>query len=181
MIRIRSVCYLVLLLQFGCNSHIPTLISMPPEQNIEYQQVKNNTKNYQEQYVRWGGKIISVENKENSTWIEILASPLNSYGRPTTSELYKGRFIARIDGFLDPEHYTKDRSLTIYGKIESKLVRFIDSHPYDYPLVYVKEYHLWRDYQTVQSPYPYPYYFGFRPYSYYYGYRPYPYYYSPLH
>ena len=164
---IRLILYLALLALSACASQVPILIKLPPDPDPEFLQVKDNIDSFQNQYVRWGGKIISVENKEDSTWIEILASPLNSYGRPGSNSDYEGRFIARIDGFLDPELYSKDRYLTIFGIIDSELVQRIDDHPYSYPLVSAKEHYLWPEYRS--TPYEYPYY-----YPYYHGYY-YPY------
>ena len=125
----RIILCLTILLLSACASQIPTLIKLPPSPDPEFHQVKNNIDIFQNQYVRWGGKIISIENKENSTWIELLARPLNHYGRPSSNTDYEGRFIAKINGFLDPEHYSKDRNLTIFGTIDTELVKNIDDHP----------------------------------------------------
>jgi len=156
------LCFALLTLS-ACASQVPILIKLPPNPDPEFLQVKDNIDTFQNQYVRWGGKIISVENKEDSTWIEILASPLNSYGRPNSYTDYEGRFIARVEGFLDPEYYTKDRYLTIFGTIDTEFVKRIDDHPYSYPLVSVKEYYLWPEYQIAryQYQYYYPYYHGY--------------------
>ncbi|MCH8162561.1 MAG: Slp family lipoprotein [Proteobacteria bacterium] len=164
----RIVLCLTILVLSGCASQVPILIKLPPDPNPEFHQVINNIDTFQNQYVRWGGKIISVENKENSTWIEILASPLNRYGRPSSNTDYEGRFIAKVDGFLDPEHYSKDRNLTIFGTIDTEFVKRIDDHPYSYPLVSTKVYYLWPEYRTARYQYRYRY-------SYYHGYY-YPYY-----
>ncbi len=173
----RFVMYLVLMVLCGCASQVPILIQSPPDPDPDFLQVKQNIKTFQNQNVRWGGKIISVENKHDSTWIEILAGPLDSYGEPSSSDNYEGRFIARINGFLDPEHYSKDRYLTIFGTIETEFVRRIDEHPYTYPLVSAKEYYMWPEYRTAQ--YSDPYYYGhFYPYyGFHYGYG-HPFYYG---
>lgn len=163
----RFLLCMVLLLLAACNSQIPLLIKSPPSPDRDFNQVKQSIKTFQDENVRWGGKIISVENKQDSTWIEILASPLNSYGEPSSSNYYEGRFIARIDGFLDPEYYSKNRKLTVYGTIDTEFIRRIDEHPYHYPLLSAKEYYLWPEYQTAQ--YYHPYYYGH--YYPYYGYR----------
>lgn len=156
----------------GCASQIPVLIKLPPDPDPEFHQVKNNIEPFLNHYVRWGGKIISVENKENSTWIEILVNPLNSYGRPGSYDKYEGRFIARVDGFLDPEHYAKDRKLTVYGKVETNLTRLIDNHAYNYPLVNTKVYYLWPEYNTARYHYPYyPHQYYHPYYRYYYGFH----------
>ncbi len=155
------VIYLAILILSGCTSNIPMLVKTPPSPDPDFQQVKQSVVTFQNQSVRWGGKIITVENKENSTWIEILASPLNHYGRPGSNTNYEGRFIAKIDGFLDPEHYSKDRKLTIFGSIDTEFVKRIDDHPYNYPLVSVKEHYLWPEYRTARYQYYYPYYYGY--------------------
>ena len=159
----RFTLCLALITLVGCASQIPELIKLSPDPDPEYLQVKGNYDTFLGQYVRWGGKIISVENRKDSTWIEILASPLNSFGLPGSNSDYEGRFIARIDGFLDPELYGKDRYLTIFGSIDSELVQKIDEHPYSYPLVRVEEYYLWSEYRTAPDQYQhyYPYYHGY--------------------
>lgn len=149
-----NLCFVLLFLG-GCASQVPVLIKLPPDPDHTLQQVKDNTAAFQNQYVRWGGKIISVENKESTTWIEILANPLNSYGRPSYNDDYQGRFIAKIDGFLDPEHYSKDRKLSIFGTIDTEFVKMIDNHPYIYPLVSAKAYYLWPEYRTARYRYRY--------------------------
>ena len=156
----RFIIYLALLVLSGCASQIPALIKTPPTPDPEFQQVKENVDTFQNQNVRWGGKIISVENKQDSTWIEIMASPLNSYGKPSSRKSYEGRFIARVDGFLDPEQYSKDRRLTVVGTIDTEFVKRIGEHPYSYPLVSVKEYYMWPEFR--EDRYYDPYYYGYR-------------------
>ena len=171
----RFIIYLALLVLSGCASQVPVLIKLPPNPDPEFHQVKQNVAAFQKQQVRWGGKIISVENKENSTWIEVLASSLNSYGKPSSRTDYEGRFIARVDGFLDPEQYSKDRKLTIFGTIETEFVKRIDEYPYSYPLVNVKEYYLWPEYRHRTALYRSPYFHG-----YYYPFYRYPFYRYPF-
>jgi len=157
------LCLTLLLALCACASQVPILIKLPPNPDPEFLQVKNNIDTFQNQYVRWGGKIISVENKEDSTWIEILAGPLNRYGKPGYNTDSEGRFIARVEGFLDPEYYRKDRYLTIFGTIDTIFVKRIDDYPYSYPLISAKEHYLWPEYQIAryQYPYYYPYYHGY--------------------
>ena len=170
----------ILLLLGGCASQIPVVIKLPPQPDIGLAEVKKDIEPYQDQYVRWGGEIIAVENRADSSLVEILANPLKSYGRPAPDNAYKGRFIARVGGFLDPEHYKKGRKLTVYGKIADMINGQIDQHPYNYPLVNVGAYHLWpeqRDYRYHYPFYPYPYYGPYHGpyYRHYFGFYPLPY------
>ena len=171
MAHTRLILCFALLFLGGCASQVPVLIKLPPEPDHSYQQVKENTAAFQNQNVRWGGKIISVENKETTTWIEILANPLNSYGRPSSNNNYQGRFIAKVEGFLDPEHYSKDRKISIYGTIDTELVRRIDDHPYNYPLVSAKVYYLWPKYNVARNYYPYNRGYFYPHYGYHYGFH----------
>ncbi len=150
----------------GCASQVPLLIQYSPDPDISYLQVKENLSSFVGQPVRWGGKIISVENREQSTWIEILATRLRAFGRPGYYDQYQGRFIARIDGFLDPEYYAKDKQLTVFGFIEDKLTKNIDEHAYEYPVIAVSDYYLWPEYRPLRYPYYYPhrYPYHFHPY-----------------
>ncbi len=167
--RLTSVFCLLLL--GGCASNVPMTIQNKPVPNISYSQVKDNISSNVGQTVRWGGKIISVENREQSTWVEILATRLKSFGRPGSQDKYQGRFIARIDGFLDPEYYAKDKQLTVYGQIEDELTKKIDEHAYQYPVIAVNEYYLWPDYRRYRHPYYYPYFYPYRHQPYYPYYR----------
>lgn len=93
---------IILLLLAGCASQIPVVIKLPPQPDIGFAEAQDDIAPFADQYVRWGGEIISVENGADSTLIEILANPLKSYGRPKPDHAYQGRFMARIAGFLDP-------------------------------------------------------------------------------
>ena len=155
---------IILLLLAGCASQIPVVIKLSPQPDIGLAEVQDDIAPFEDQYVRWGGEIISVENGADSTLIEILANPLKSYGRPNPDNAYQGRFMARIGGFLDPEHYKKGRKLTVYGKIADMISGQIDEHPYNYPLVNAGAHYLWpehRDHRYHYPPYPYPYYYPY--------------------
>ena len=109
--------FFIILLGFvflgGCASQVPVSIESKPGPDLSYRQIKSDLSTYEGSYVRWGGRIISIENKQDSTWVEILYSPLDKFGEPSPEDDYQGRFIARIDGFIDAEHYSKGRHLTV--------------------------------------------------------------------
>lgn len=164
----------------GCASNIPRPIQEPPADNPGINQVRHNIDQYTGSMVRWGGIIAAVENRENETWIEVVAQDLGSYGQPRDDDDSQGRFLARIEGFVDPQIYAEGRQLTIAGEVESRIVRRIGEHPYTYPLVRATSYHLWpeyagrdRDDYYLRYHYGHPFYHGYG-----FGYRRYyPYYY----
>lgn len=112
---------------------------------ISVQEVQQNTADHQGEVVRWGGVITQVINHEDDTWIEVLALELNIDGRPTSDRINnQGRFIAKIDQFLDPQVYQTGNSLTVIGILNDKIDGKIGEYNYSFPVVTVQGHHLWR-------------------------------------
>ena len=158
----------------ACASNVPRAISEQPGTSISVAQARSGMDRLSGQSVRWGGKIAGVENHATETWIEIVQQPLNRFGRPMEGDSSDGRFIARIEGFLDPHVYTKDRLITVAGTLEKILQRPIGEYPYSYPLMHAVVYYLWSPTADMPSHYIYdPYWYdpwypwGYRPYLYY--------------
>ena len=160
------------LLLTACASNVPLEIRQDiSEKQVTIGAVRADTDAYIGDNVRWGGVIAGVDNYEHDTWIEVVGKKLGSYGQPLYGRHTQGRFIVRIDGFVDPEIYRVDRRITIYGVVESQIVRTIDEYPYNYPLVKARSHYLWDDYYPYRYyAYPYP--------GYYYPHIYYPYWYS---
>ena len=129
------------LLLAGCAS-TPPLEKI--EDNTPIESVLQNTDAYEGQEVRWGGAVVSVENKERETWIEIVSRDLKSNGRPKENDASGGRFIAKVVGFLEPEIYKKGRMVTIQGKVSGSEAGFIGTHAYTFPVVKSTKAHLWQ-------------------------------------
>ena len=174
--RYLFLSVLLLILLGGCASNIPLEIREDiTGSNISINAASTDINQYQGKQVRWGGTIAAVENKRDDTWIEVVGKELDSWGEPANTDQSEGRFLVRIDGFLDPAIYKADRSLTVYGTVESHVVGQIDNHPYTYPLIKAQTYHLWSDYDRRHyygyPDYPYyPYYYPYR-YGFSFGYR----------
>ena len=127
----------------ACASNVPRAISQEPGTPISVAQARGGIENLSGQSVRWGGKIAGVENHKTETWVEIVQLPLNHFGRPVEGDSSDGRFIARIEGFLDPQVYTKDRLITVAGTLEKITQRPIGEYSYTYPLMHAVVYYLW--------------------------------------
>lgn len=175
----RNIPFIIinLVLLGACATDVPLEIRQDIAGNpVTINAVKSDIVRYKGTDVRWGGIIAAVDNNQSDTWIEVVGRDLGSYGQPVGLDdpAARGRFIARIDGFLDPAIYKVNRGITVYGRVEDSIVRSIDKHPYTYPLVKAKSYYLWSNNQLYpQRAYYYPYY----PYGYYYPYGPYRYFY----
>lgn len=147
----------------GCAS-TPETIPEPAAGSPDPAQVRSHPERYNGEQVRWGGTIAGVENREDTTLIEVVARELDSRGRPRASDRSPGRFLAVVDGFLDPAIYAADRSLTVTGTVAGTTVRPVGEHDYTYIRVEVTGHHLWprelsADYADRRYRYPPPYYY----------------------
>ncbi len=140
---IRSCGCITIILMTACSSHIPPEIKQSLEGSPSVAQVHQSADGYLSKKVRWGGVILSIENKPDTSWITILASPLNDLGKPQNSDKSHGRFIAIVDQFLEPLLYSKDRKITIIGNILRTETVNIGEFPYEHPVVQVKQLYLW--------------------------------------
>ena len=134
----------------GCASAVPEAIRKPPPDAPTVAQVRESPGCCTGRAVRWGGRILGVENRAKETRITVLALPLAADGEPLEGDVTRGRFIARFDGFLDPALFPQGRRLTVTGTVAGTETVPVGEYPYVHPLVDARDYHLWPE------PEPYP-------------------------
>lgn len=144
-IPVRALLTFVLsgMLLAGCASSIPDIIRNAPSGNPGVGEVRTDPSLLIGARVRWGGTIVAVENRASESWIEIVARHLERDGRPQESGASEGRFLARIDGFVDPVVYAKGRRLTVVGALEEPVTRSIGDFSYAFPVVHSESHFLW--------------------------------------
>ena len=110
--------------------------------------------------VRWGGRIVQVQPLENRTCFEMIATRLDSYGRPYWgADDTGGRFIACRTGFYDPAVFEVNREVTFTGRIDGYENRRIGQHDYRFPHVAADVVYLWpisERVDVVTRPAPWP-------------------------
>jgi outer membrane lipoprotein len=168
---VRSTGFAAIIFISACSSHIPAEIRQSLDHAPSVAQVHQQPDNYTLQKVRWGGVILHTENKHNSSWLTVVALPLSNRGRPLDSDKSPGRFIAIVDGFLEPNVYNRDRKITVTGNLVRTETLKIGKFPYKYPLIQVTQYYLWPSRQKPTNIDLTPFWYG--P-SYYPYYSPYP-------
>lgn len=150
----------------GCASTLPEAIRTPPPNSPAVNVARESGEQVVGAQIRWGGTIARIENKESETWIEIVDKELRRNGQPLETDRSKGRFIARIVGFLDPVIYEKGRQITVAGVLEKPVVSRIGEFTYLFPVVKVDNHYLWEIKPEVvyHEPLPYWYYDPWFPY-----------------
>jgi outer membrane lipoprotein len=93
--------------------------------------------------VIWGGYIVDTVNISSGTEIVVLDTPLESADAPKPPETSPGRFLARVNKFLDPAVYSKGAKVTVAGRIAGWEMLPLGKIEYAYPLLEVEEIHLW--------------------------------------
>lgn len=146
------VLALATLVVSGCAS-VPREIARAPAGDFTVQQVRADVQGHLGMPVRWGGTILDLDNDAEESRIEIIARELRRDGRPAGEERSPGRFVAVVDGFLDPAIFVEGRDITVFGTVEGELDGRIGGRSYTYPVVRVEDYQLWRRMDAREFPY----------------------------
>lgn len=155
----------------GCVS-LPESLRSGPQQSPDPAQVRAAPQQYKGMSVRWGGVIVTVENGPEQSVVEVVSRPLSDSARPRQTDETAGRFLVRINGFVDPVDYVAGRELTVVGTLEGVEQRDIGTYRYSYPLVQATSHYLW---PLRPPPMPDPYYYYSPFYDPWYPYGPYRY------
>ena len=122
---------------------LPSAVKDVPVVDIPYSQASQNISNYKDASVRWGGVIIDVENEQDSSLVQVLFYPLDSYGRPQLNKPGEGRFVIKSPEFLDPVVYAKDKEVTVAGTLIGDIERTIGKRVVRLPLISATAIYLW--------------------------------------
>jgi len=135
---------LTALLLGGCASQVPLVIREAPADSPSLEQVRGeDTDGYFGKQVRFGGTIISTDNREDVTWLTVLGQPLYGDGKPEYTDDSAGRFIALVPEFLDPKVYAADRRVTVTGTLVRTEAGKVGEYAYTYPVVEATAWYLW--------------------------------------
>ncbi len=90
-----------------------------------------------------GGKIIKIDFKEGTRWIEVLQLPLDWRKKPKETDESGGRFLAFSVDFRDPAIFAPGRKITVIGLVSGGKSLLIGEKEYHYPVLKIHEAHIW--------------------------------------
>ena len=165
---------LFLFLISGCAYPISKELRQEASKELTFSMVLQNPTAYIGSIIIWGGKIIETQNVAGGSKIIVLETPLDYQEMPEAEKYSQGRFIAKSSTFLDPEVYKKGKKITVAGEIIGKETKALGKTGYTYPVVMIKQMHVWKKYRAYYA-YPPSYYYGpyYGPYGSYGPYGPY--------
>jgi outer membrane lipoprotein len=91
----------------------------------------------------WGGTILDTRNLKDTTQVEVLAYPLDSFHQPMQESKPLGRFIIQHQGYLEPATYAQGRRLTVLGSVSDSKLGKVGESNYSYPVINSRQLHLW--------------------------------------
>jgi outer membrane lipoprotein len=140
--RVLFLCLLLFLIS-NCAYPISKQLREEINKNLTFPMALEDPTKYIGSIVIWGGVIIQTVNLKDGTEIMVLQTPLGGRERPEGEEYSQGRFIAKSPGYLDAEIYRRGREITVAGEIIGKEIKPLGEIKYTYPVVEIKELHLW--------------------------------------
>jgi outer membrane lipoprotein len=163
---------LILLALSGCYYPISQEIRKEVRPDLTFSMVFKNTDAYIGSVVIWGGRIIETTPGEE-TEIIVLETPLGYEEKPEGQEYSAGRFVVKIQKFLEPAIYRPGRWITVGGEIVGKETKPLGRTSYTYPVIRAKQLYLWQRPRVYAYPPDYYWWGGYGPYGPYWPYEPY--------
>jgi outer membrane lipoprotein len=139
----------------ACSYPISQQLRQEASKDLSFPLVLKDPASYTGSIVLWGGSIIETVPLADGSEIFVLQTPLDYLEMPEAAKYSQGRFIAKSSSFLDPEIYKNGRKITLAGEITGKESRPLGKSQYTYPVVTIKELHLWKKRNFYAYPYPY--------------------------
>jgi outer membrane lipoprotein len=146
--RMRILRYILqttlLIVVCGCAYPISQEMREKADPDLTYPVVARNPLAYRGATVIWGGVVIGEQNQSRQTVLTILETPLDYRGIPEDAVYNRGRFIARIAVGEDqaPKDYGGRKKIILAGDIVGDETRQVNGTQLRYPVVQVKELHL---------------------------------------
>jgi outer membrane lipoprotein len=146
--KLRILPYLLqtalIIVVFGCAYPISQEMREKANPDLSYPMVARNPLSYKGATIIWGGVVDQEHNQSGQTLLTILETPLDYRGVPDDAIYNRGRFIARIARTENqsPEDYGERKKIILAGDIVGEETKEINGKQLHYPVVQVKELHL---------------------------------------
>ncbi len=147
----RCGALLGMLLLAGCVSVPDAIRGTSATPQMDLVRVMSSPSAYVGQESRFGGRVVEIRNEAKRTRLEIASMPLDDIGRPQLGAPSEGRFVAYVDGFLEPTEFS-NQLITVVGPISGAEQGKIGDRPYQFVVIRVQGYKRWHVVQQVILP-----------------------------
>lgn len=137
--------------------NIPSRIRQPPYHDTQLTEVQRNIPDHVGNPVRWGGAILSLQNVEGWTRIQVLGHSLDHMGRPQTGSPDLGVFVVEAKIPFDTATYAQGREITVAGTVSAAVQSQSQGKQAQVPLITAEDLYLWgktqpHDLQAASPP-----------------------------
>ena len=115
-LRMSLVIILMVLFTASC-SVISYQVRTKAERNVPFTTLVQEKGTYTGKNVILGGYILETRNLEGKTIIEVLQAPLTYRDEPRSSYFSEGGLTVLHKAYLNQKRYSKDRKITVAGKL----------------------------------------------------------------
>jgi len=124
--------------------------------SVTFETLKENPQSFAGKVVMLGGVIAGVKNTTDGGQIEIVQFQLTEEGYPDETQGSAGRFLATTPTFIDNLVYKQGSLITLAGEVKGTRVMPLDEVSYTYPVVSIRESHIWQPDEKRPRPFQVP-------------------------
>jgi len=140
----------------GCTNVIRDEMGKGADSSVTIELLKESPSRYLGKLVMLGGMVAETRNTPDGGQLEIVQFPLADDGYPEKSQVTGGRFLATAPTLLEPLVYLPGTLVTLTGEFKGTRTRPLDEVSYTYPVVSIREIHLWQEDDEPQRPFGIP-------------------------
>lgn len=127
----------------GCATGISAQARSQVTYHGTFQQLSADPARHRDEVVLTGGKIIETNVEQAGGEIVVLQLQLDRSDRPLDDDRSAGRFLIRLDHFVDPALYPQGKLIAVVGRVRGAETKLIGQLPYRYPVVEPIEIKTW--------------------------------------
>lgn len=143
---------LVAILLSGCAGVFSDDVLNRVEWDVPFAVLRVEPEQYQGRSFLLGGAIVAVRNGAQGGELEVAQLSTDDNGHIKDNPTSGGRFLARSGDFLDPAIFRRGMLVSLVGPVAGKEVRELSGREYAYPVLAIREIHLWRPEERNREP-----------------------------
>ncbi len=145
-IGIGGLALSALLVAAGCAPPFSRAALDQVNRGVALAELHNDPGRYTGKWVMLAGVIVNTKNTQEASVIEVLERPMGRRGEPLDTDESRGRFLIVSTQYLDAAVYHPGQQITVIGEAAGVKELPLGEIQYRYPVVTVKEFHLWEPY-----------------------------------
>lgn len=150
--KIRPIAAAGLLALFAGCASLPAPIAEAPPGDLQMIEAMADPDAHRGTRVRWGGKVLAVEQRGGTLWVEVLERQLDAWGKPSGARTSGGRFFAVVENTEGAGDFAYGWDVTVYGVLDGAREGIVGNQTRIFPVVRVLSSYAWAPYEPHLYP-----------------------------